>query len=180
MGSFTKYVSKIYRKTYIFYLLLRTRLCAYQGVGNVSFSKNFADVLNELSLDPCFIWLFYKWDKVFKNGPSKICGRQPVKNLFSPFLNTSSQMFDRLNQSSIDLSALRKTFADTEFFLGRIFPYSGWIWRFTVNLHIQPEYGEIRTRESSVFGYFPSIARFRKILKSTFWRSLCNIDPLSC
>ena len=22
-----------------------------------------------------------KWDRVFKNGPSKICGRQPVKNL---------------------------------------------------------------------------------------------------
>ena len=22
-----------------------------------------------------------KWDKVFKNGPSKICGRQPLKNL---------------------------------------------------------------------------------------------------
>ena len=23
----------------------------------------------------------YKWDEVFKNGPSKICGRQPLKNL---------------------------------------------------------------------------------------------------
>ena len=22
-----------------------------------------------------------KWGKVFKNGPSKICGRQPLKNL---------------------------------------------------------------------------------------------------
>ena len=22
-----------------------------------------------------------KWDKVFKNRPSKICGRQPLKNL---------------------------------------------------------------------------------------------------
>ena len=22
-----------------------------------------------------------KWDKVFKNGPSKICGRQPLKSL---------------------------------------------------------------------------------------------------
>ena len=22
-----------------------------------------------------------KWNKVFKNGPSKICGRQPLKNL---------------------------------------------------------------------------------------------------
>ena len=23
---------------------------------------------------------FNIWDKVFKNGPSKICGRQPLKN----------------------------------------------------------------------------------------------------
>ena len=23
----------------------------------------------------------YIWDRVFKNGPSKICGRQPLKNL---------------------------------------------------------------------------------------------------
>ena len=22
----------------------------------------------------------YIWDKLFKNGPSKICGRQPIKN----------------------------------------------------------------------------------------------------
>ena len=46
----------------------------------------------------------YKWDKVFKNGPSKICGRQPLKNpfkffkgclpqiLLGPFLNTLSQI----------------------------------------------------------------------------------------
>ena len=56
-----------------------------------------------------------KWDKVFKNGPSEICGRQPLKNfkgysllkqtitlqifkgcipkiILGPFLNTLSQM----------------------------------------------------------------------------------------
>ena len=44
-----------------------------------------------------------KWDKVFKNGPIKICGRQPLKNfkgykgglpqiLLGPFLNTLSQI----------------------------------------------------------------------------------------
>ena len=41
-----------------------------------------------------------KWDKVFKNGPSKICGRQPLKKLkgclpqilLGPFLNTLSQI----------------------------------------------------------------------------------------
>ena len=24
---------------------------------------------------------YFKWDKVFKDGPSKTCGRQPLKNL---------------------------------------------------------------------------------------------------
>ena len=31
-----------------------------------------------------YLWnnyLWYIWVKVFKNGPSKICGRQPLKNL---------------------------------------------------------------------------------------------------
>ena len=26
-------------------------------------------------------WHIEKWDKIFKNGPSKICGKQPLKNL---------------------------------------------------------------------------------------------------
>ena len=33
------------------------------------------------------------WDKVFKNGLSKFCGRQPLKSLFSPLLNTLSHYF---------------------------------------------------------------------------------------
>ena len=33
------------------------------------------------------------WDKVFKNGLGKFCGRQPLKNLLSPLLNTLSHMF---------------------------------------------------------------------------------------
>ena len=30
-----------------------------------------------------------KWNKLFKNGPSKICGRQPLKNLkgYGPVTN---------------------------------------------------------------------------------------------
>ena len=27
--------------------------------------------------------VFIVWDKVFSNGPSKLCGRQPLKNLKS-------------------------------------------------------------------------------------------------
>ena len=54
--------------------------------------------------------IFLIWDKVFKNGPSKICGRQSLKNLkgygllkffkgcrpqilLGPFLNSLSHFF---------------------------------------------------------------------------------------
>ena len=45
-GSSIKYVSKIFRKTKISNPLIRTRTCACQGVRNVSFSEDFAYVLN--------------------------------------------------------------------------------------------------------------------------------------
>ena len=48
---------KIFRKTNISYYLICKRLCAYQGVRNASFSKNFAYVLNE--------WSLYINDKIF-------------------------------------------------------------------------------------------------------------------
>ena len=32
------------------------------------------------------------WDKVFKNRPIKICGRQSLKILIGPFLNTLSHL----------------------------------------------------------------------------------------
>ena len=41
-----KYVRNIFRKTNISNPLIRTRTCAYQEVRNVSFSENFAYVLN--------------------------------------------------------------------------------------------------------------------------------------
>ena len=44
--SSIKYVRKIIRKTNISKALIRTRTRAYQGVRNVSFSENFAYVLN--------------------------------------------------------------------------------------------------------------------------------------
>ena len=37
--------------------------------------------------------------KVFKNGPSKICGRQPLKNLLSPLLNTLSYLFQQTSDA---------------------------------------------------------------------------------
>ena len=45
-GSPIWYVRKISRKTNIFYSLIHTCTFAYQGVRNISFSENFAYVLN--------------------------------------------------------------------------------------------------------------------------------------
>ena len=70
---------------------------------------------------PNYFWFkryIHKWDKVFKNGPSKICGRQPLENLkwygllrphhskffkgclpkilLGPFLNILSQLYSSL------------------------------------------------------------------------------------
>ena len=42
--------AKSAKRTTISYRLIRTPRCAYQGIGNVSFSENFAYVLNEWSL----------------------------------------------------------------------------------------------------------------------------------
>ena len=43
-------MQKMFRKTNISYILIRTRTYAYQGVRNSSFSENFAYVLNEWPL----------------------------------------------------------------------------------------------------------------------------------
>ena len=45
-----KYVRTIFCKTKIFNPLLRTHMCAYQEVRNVSFSENFAYILNGWTL----------------------------------------------------------------------------------------------------------------------------------
>ena len=49
-GSFIYCFRKIFRKTNISYPPIRTHMYAYQGVRNISFSENFANVLNEWSL----------------------------------------------------------------------------------------------------------------------------------
>ena len=45
--KFCKSISKIFRKTCISYPMMRTLMCAYQGVRNVSFSETFILVLNK-------------------------------------------------------------------------------------------------------------------------------------
>ena len=49
-GSLIYYVHKIFRKSNIFYLLIRTRACACQGARNVRFLEDFANAINEWSL----------------------------------------------------------------------------------------------------------------------------------
>ena len=52
--SFSAYAILFYfffEKTNIFYPLISTRTCAYQEVRNISFSENFAYILNEWSPD---------------------------------------------------------------------------------------------------------------------------------
>ena len=39
------------------------------------------------------VCLYYIWDKVFKNGPNEICGRQPLKNLSWNFLKAVFHKF---------------------------------------------------------------------------------------
>ena len=60
-GSFIYYVRKIFRKTNISYPLIRTRTCEYQGVRNVSFSENFAYLLNGWTLRNLIAVAFYCW-----------------------------------------------------------------------------------------------------------------------
>ena len=45
------------------------------GVGNIFSCFNFLNLFIKITRT------IIKWDKVFKNGPSKICGRQRLKNL---------------------------------------------------------------------------------------------------
>ena len=44
-------------------------------LGHIDLSNHYL-LINHLIL----IYKFYIWDKVFGKGPSKICGRQPLKN----------------------------------------------------------------------------------------------------
>ena len=55
-------VRKTFWKFNISYPLIYTRTCAYQGVTNISFSENFACVINERSLCKKFaITFFGRW-----------------------------------------------------------------------------------------------------------------------
>ena len=65
--------------------------------------------------------------------------------------------------------------ANTEVFLVRIFLYSDWIRRFTVNLRIQSENRKIRTRNNSVSGHFSRSGRIYNPVKHLWWNVFAKI-----
>ena len=69
LGSFIKYIRKIFRKTNISNPLIRTHTCAYQGIRNVSFLENFAYVLN--GWPPCEIVDVFRRQANIKESVSK-------------------------------------------------------------------------------------------------------------
>ena len=47
--------------------------------------------------------LFHKWDRIFKTGPSQLCGRQPLRNMIFKNLikqTISLQIFQRLSSTN--------------------------------------------------------------------------------
>ena len=59
-GSSFIMFTKFTEKNNISFPVICTRMCAYQGVRNVSFSENFASVLNEWSLKFDWVSVFIK------------------------------------------------------------------------------------------------------------------------
>ena len=55
------------------------------------------------------------WVKVFKNGPSKICGRQPLKKI-EVMQTISLQIFQRLSTIVLGLILLNEPFDALYFF----------------------------------------------------------------
>ena len=101
------------------------------------------------------------WDKAFKSGLSKFCGRQPLRNPFKffkgclpqnllrPLLNTLPHM----RYSSVTYESMMNTIQSISLDIHCV--KSVQIWSFYgVNLCIQSEYRKIWTRENSVFGHF--------------------------
>ena len=82
---------------------------------------------------------------------------------------SSSQILRRISYQS-----LREKCPNTEFFLVRIFLYSDWIRRFTVNLRIQSEHRKIRTRKNFVFGHFSRSAKFSTPVQFSWISLVCS------
>ena len=63
------------------------RILSSDQVAIIGTLTNTMQISTDLSVSTFSVFLFltsiqdFNWDKAFKDGPSKICGRQPLKNL---------------------------------------------------------------------------------------------------
>ena len=87
MGPSINYVTKIFRKTNISNSVIRTRTCVYQGFRNVSFSENFAYVLNGWSYSNLAINLQHK-----QLHHGAICAAIQRSNLYLALLRNTSHI----------------------------------------------------------------------------------------
>ena len=62
-------------------IILVNTLFFNMGSKNIFYCFESKSRCNTPALFPNHFLVRYMWDKVFKSGPSKICGRQPLKNL---------------------------------------------------------------------------------------------------
>ena len=62
----------------IFQLLLPLNTCSYFGKILI-YVKGASDHVTLMNLVDISVTCFWIWGKVFKNGPSKVCGKQPLK-----------------------------------------------------------------------------------------------------
>ena len=78
---------------------------------NINFSKKCSKQIQNIHI------VIHIWVKVFKNGPSKICGRQSLKNLnlyglltqilLAPFLNTLTHLLNPFHATGLFLYTLK-------------------------------------------------------------------------
>ena len=69
----------------------------------------FLETCNQIRARIKSFILLHKWEKIFKNGPSKICGRQPLKSLKGNGLLRQTippQIFYRLSSTNFTWSIL--------------------------------------------------------------------------
>ena len=79
------------------------------------------------------IYLSDIWDKVFKNGLIKFCGRQPLKNLLSPLLNIWSHLLLLLASRYVSMGKSRKVKYDWKYSPVNI---HGWYWNIYATLYL--------------------------------------------
>ena len=98
-----------------------------------------------------------------------------IVNVGPQYLFSNFQLHTLYQSQTIQTKlTLREKCPNTEFFLVHIFLYSDGIRRFTVNLRIQFEHREIRTRKNSVFEHFSRSVKLIIKIDQLLWRSITN------